>query len=65
LPLPLSGTKAAQACHSSSRIQNWDISKSRDIDTLADAAFPETIADAAERLGCRRRRGEAGSRCGQ
>jgi pyruvate formate lyase activating enzyme len=32
--------------------QNWDISKSRDIDTLADAADPETIALAAERLGC-------------
>jgi len=32
--------------------QNWDISKSRDIDTLADAATPEAIADAAERLGC-------------
>jgi pyruvate formate lyase activating enzyme len=33
--------------------QNWDISKSREIDTLADAARPETIALAAERLGCR------------
>src|SRR5215467_6657662 len=33
--------------------QNWDISKSREIDTLADAASPETIACAAERLGCR------------
>jgi pyruvate formate lyase activating enzyme len=33
--------------------QNWDISKSREIDTLADAASPEAIADAAERLGCR------------
>jgi pyruvate formate lyase activating enzyme len=33
--------------------QNWDISKSREIDTLADAASPETIAEAAERLGCR------------
>jgi pyruvate formate lyase activating enzyme len=32
--------------------QNWDISKSRDIDTLADSASPETIADAAVRLGC-------------
>ena len=27
--------------------QNWDISKSREIDTLADAATPETIARAA------------------
>ena len=33
--------------------QNWDISKSREWDTLADAASPETIADAAQRLGCR------------
>ena len=33
--------------------QNWDISKSREWDTLADAAAPETIALAAERLGCR------------
>ena len=33
--------------------QNWDISKSREIDTLADAATPEALAAAAERLGCR------------
>lgn len=33
--------------------QNWDISKSREIDTLADAASPEQIADAAVRLACR------------
>lgn len=33
--------------------QNWDISKSREWDTLADAADPRTIAQAAERLGCR------------
>lgn len=33
--------------------QNWDISKSREWDTLADAAGPETIAQAAESLGCR------------
>jgi pyruvate formate lyase activating enzyme len=33
--------------------QNWDISKSRETDTLADAASPEQVADAAERLGCR------------
>ena len=33
--------------------QNWDISKSREIDTLADAASPETIARAAHELGCR------------
>jgi pyruvate formate lyase activating enzyme len=33
--------------------QNWDISKSRETDTLADAASPEAVAVAAERLGCR------------
>ncbi|RIL06705.1 MAG: AmmeMemoRadiSam system radical SAM enzyme [Proteobacteria bacterium] len=33
--------------------QNWDISKSRETDTLADRATPETIARAAESLGCR------------
>jgi pyruvate formate lyase activating enzyme len=33
--------------------QNWDISKSREIDTLADTASPEGLADAAVRLGCR------------
>jgi pyruvate formate lyase activating enzyme len=33
--------------------QNWDISKSRHTDTLADAASPETVARAAEGLGCR------------
>jgi len=33
--------------------QNWDISKSREMDTLMDRATPETIARAAEELGCR------------
>ncbi|MDH5388312.1 MAG: AmmeMemoRadiSam system radical SAM enzyme [Gammaproteobacteria bacterium] len=33
--------------------QNWDISKSRELDTLMDHAEPETIARAAEELGCR------------
>lgn len=33
--------------------QNWDISKSREMDTLADEASPETIARAAVELGCR------------
>jgi pyruvate formate lyase activating enzyme len=33
--------------------QNWDISKSRETDTLADEASPETIARAALALGCR------------
>ncbi len=33
--------------------QNWDISKSREMDTLADRASPEVIATAAARLGCR------------
>ena len=33
--------------------QNWDISKSRQVDTLADQADPETIAHAAEKLRCK------------
>ena len=33
--------------------QNWDISKSKEMDTLADAASPEAIARSAEELGCR------------
>ena len=33
--------------------QNWDMSKSREMDTLADAASPETIAKAAKELGCK------------
>jgi len=33
--------------------QNWDMSKSREMDTLADAASPEQIALEAARLGCR------------
>ncbi|WP_432833376.1 AmmeMemoRadiSam system radical SAM enzyme [Dactylosporangium sp. CA-092794] len=33
--------------------QNWDISKSREIDTLGSAAGPEQLAAAAQRLGCR------------
>jgi len=33
--------------------QNWDISKSREIDTLADQASPEKIASVAKQLGCR------------
>ena len=33
--------------------QNWDISKSREIDTLADSAKPEQVARAAQKLGCR------------
>ncbi len=33
--------------------QNWDISKSREFDTLADAAPPERIAQAALATGCR------------
>ncbi len=33
--------------------QNWDISTSRHMDTLADAASPETIARAARQLGCK------------
>jgi pyruvate formate lyase activating enzyme len=33
--------------------QNWDMSKSRETDTLADAAAPEKIARVAHELGCR------------
>jgi pyruvate formate lyase activating enzyme len=33
--------------------QNWDISKSREMDTLADEASPELIAKVAKRLGCK------------
>ena len=33
--------------------QNWDISKSRETDKLADRASPEAVARAAEKLGCR------------
>ena len=32
--------------------QNWSMSKSRSTDTLADAAMPEQIAEAAQVLGC-------------
>ncbi|MEJ2575921.1 MAG: AmmeMemoRadiSam system radical SAM enzyme [Gammaproteobacteria bacterium] len=33
--------------------QNWDISKSRELDTLAASASPREIAETAKRLGCR------------
>ncbi len=33
--------------------QNWDMSKSREMNTLADRATPEMLADAAQELGCR------------
>jgi pyruvate formate lyase activating enzyme len=33
--------------------QNWDISKSREMDTLMDEASPEVIARAARDLGCK------------
>lgn len=32
--------------------QNWDMSKSREMDTLADQASPQMLAAAAKRLGC-------------
>jgi pyruvate formate lyase activating enzyme len=32
--------------------QNWDMSKSRAMDTLADEASPQRLAESAERLGC-------------
>jgi pyruvate formate lyase activating enzyme len=41
-------------CNLSCRFcQNWDISKSRELDTLQSEASPETIARAAQELGCR------------
>jgi pyruvate formate lyase activating enzyme len=41
-------------CNLSCRFcQNWDISKSREFDRLADRASPAQIADAAASLGCR------------
>lgn len=33
--------------------QNWDISKSKDMDRLMDQASPEAIAEAAQQAGCR------------
>ncbi len=33
--------------------QNWDISKSREMDTLADEANPEALAQTAKKLQCR------------
>jgi len=33
--------------------QNWDMSKSREMDTLADAAAPTDLARVARELGCR------------
>ena len=33
--------------------QNWDMSKSREMDTLADRAMPEDLARAARELDCR------------
>ncbi len=33
--------------------QNWDMSKSRQMDTLMDQAMPEQLAITAEKLGCR------------
>ncbi|MGF1645219.1 MAG: AmmeMemoRadiSam system radical SAM enzyme, partial [Thiotrichales bacterium] len=33
--------------------QNWDMSKSRELDTLMDEASPRVLAQTARRLGCR------------
>ena len=33
--------------------QNWDMSKSREMDTLADQAMPERLAESAVQLDCR------------
>jgi pyruvate formate lyase activating enzyme len=40
-------------CNLSCRFcQNWDISKSRELDTLMDSAAPDVVARAAEKLHC-------------
>lgn len=33
--------------------QNWDMSKSREMDTLADAAMPDKVARVAQQLNCK------------
>ncbi len=33
--------------------QNWDMSKSREMDTLADRATPQALADTATEMGCK------------
>ncbi|MEQ9410852.1 MAG: AmmeMemoRadiSam system radical SAM enzyme [Fuerstiella sp.] len=33
--------------------QNWDISRSREVERLSELALPETIAEAARQTGCR------------
>src|SRR5688500_9598237 len=33
--------------------QNWDISKSREVEKLSDEATPDAVADAAVRSGCK------------
>lgn len=41
-------------CNLSCRFcQNWDISKSREMDTLAEMASPQKIAAVAKKLGCK------------
>ena len=46
-------TFGTAGCNLSCRFcQNWDISKSREMDTLADAATPTRIATVARELGC-------------
>jgi pyruvate formate lyase activating enzyme len=41
-------------CNLSCRFcQNWDISKSREIETLSVSASPAALAETAQRLGCR------------
>ena len=46
-------TFGTAGCNLSCRFcQNWDISKSREMDTLADAATPARIATVARELGC-------------
>jgi len=54
IPAPACCPSALRAANLGCRFcQNWDISKAREFDKLADAATPEMIAGAAQRLGCK------------
>ena len=50
---PVLSFGTAGCCLACKNCQNWDISKSREMDRLMDRATPERIAEQAVRLGCR------------
>src|SRR6201981_2400194 len=53
LPGPSVLSFATAGCNLACKFcQNGDMSKSREMDTLADSASPEDLARGAERLGC-------------